>query len=383
MATPWQRMLDELIANAQRAQTGLAEVDGSTPQPEPSPLPGALIGGAVSGASAEPLGWEEGAQQWLKSQAEYDRGLLEEDRDRFDSLYGSAPGSIQAEGAIANTSDDAWMQWMNGQFSDLGELDTPTYKGGYTSAAGSASADPLSILGQYEAASKFRSLSDPTLTAAERSMMEISRRKQERDQRSARTAALSGLRGRGFASGGDEIAALLGSQQETGERRMLEDTVARGQAVGRSMDALKGYGDITGKIRDQSFDESHKRGTALDATSQFNIQQRQDYDAFVAELQQKELQNKFDRSSSLFERGRAVTGDKYKRGVADETFQLDAIGKAPGGGSSGSSSTLGFVDLLKSIEGSRQADEAAQMMADEGEGEVDLFKPKTWKNIIL
>ena len=138
------------------------------------------------------------------------------------------------------------------------------------------------------------------------------------------------------------------------------------------MDALKGYGDITGKMRDQSFGESMGRGKALDATSEFNIQQRQDYDAFVAELQQKELQNKFDRSSSLFEQGRDVTKDKYTRGVADETFQLDAIGKAPGGGGSGASSSLGFVDLLKSIEGSRQADEAAAMMADEGKGEVEF-----------
>jgi hypothetical protein len=364
--TPWERMIDELI----RRQNSTTVDGGSVPDvPEDEPFLGAAAGSPAP-STPEPLGWEMGGQQRLHEQVLYDRGLLEEDRARFDSLYGSAPGSIQAEGALANTSDDAWMQWLNGEYSGLGSLQTPTYKGGYTSAAGTASADPLSILGQYDAANRFRQLSDPSLTAAERSMMEISRRKQERDQRAARTAALSSLRGRGFASGGDEIAALLGSQQETGQRRSLEDLAARGQAVGRSMDALKGYGDITGQMREQSFGEQFKTGTARDATSEFNISQRQEYDKFVADLQQKELQNRFDRSSSLFEQGRAVTGDKYKRGVADEVYQLDALGAAPGGGSSGASSSIAFTDYLKAIEGARQADEAAGILSDEPEESI-------------
>lgn len=102
---------------------------------------------------------------------------------------------------------------------------------------------------QRAALAKYKSLSDPTVTAQERFMAENARRQTETQERASRDAVMSDLGARGMRGSGAELTNMLGSQQLTGQNRVLNDMAMNANAVDRSMTALKGYGDVAGSMR--------------------------------------------------------------------------------------------------------------------------------------
>lgn len=163
---------------------------------------------------------------------------------------------------------------------------------------------------QRDVMEKYKSLTTPTATAAERYMSEIARRGQESQMKSSRDAVLDSQAARGLRSGGAEIASMQQAAQQTAQDRTLAELGINAQAVGRSMDALKGYagaadslragqqqglglyssgsnalrasqqnalgmqGDLSTALRNASFDEAFKRGSAQDEVGMFDVGQK-------------------------------------------------------------------------------------------------------------
>lgn len=117
---------------------------------------------------------------------------------------------------------------------------------------------------QKEAVDKYKSLSDPAVTAQERYMSELARRGFESADRSNRMAVSEQMANRGLRSGGQEIAANQSSQEQLAQDRLLKELGIQSQAVGRSMDALKGWSEganqlstAAGAIRSADASERH------------------------------------------------------------------------------------------------------------------------------
>lgn len=282
------------------------------------------------------------------------------DEARYNALMPGAE-AIGTAGAKANASQDQIIKdMMDAYAANSDPLQVAGYQGDYTSQAAGAHADPRAIADQRLAAKSFRENMTPELTDAERSMMELSRRDQERQQRGAREATLSSLQGRGFASGGDEIAAMLGSQQETGERRMLEDTEARGQAVGRAERARSGLAGVAGQMRGQSYTEAYGRGTAADQSAEHNANMRQAYDQFAAGFGQSERNAGWGRLMDTSGARAGAVSDEYTR--AGDPWRYKA-GVTSGQTGAGASNRGALVNALMARYGAQQAEDATDKLA--------------------
>jgi len=115
---------------------------------------------------------------------------------------------------------------------------------------------------QADAIAKYKALTSPEITGAERFMGEKARRTAEQQTRSARDAVMGDLAARGLRSSGAELSNMLGAQQQIGQDRVLADLGMQKAAVDRSMTALEGYGRVGGEARN-----------AEDIMSRFNAEQ--------------------------------------------------------------------------------------------------------------
>ena len=185
----------------------------------------------------------------------------------YQALYGVGQGSLDytAEQWRSNPADvraqQAALQRATG-IAD-GSLD-------YESQAAQAFADPRDLAEQREARDKYKSLSDPSVTAQERFLAEMARRKFETDDRSSRQAVSESLAARGLRSGGQQIAMQQSARQQIAQDRVLAELGMQANAVGRSMQALEGYGGMSTAMRNASFDEAYKRGVGADNASANN-----------------------------------------------------------------------------------------------------------------
>ena len=239
------------------------------------------------------------------------------------------------------------------------DIPIPEFLAGYKSQAAGAKADRRAINAQLDALKQWRAQTTPELTAAERTMMEVNRREQEQSLRGQREAALANLQARGMAGGGGELAATLGAQQETAQRRMLEDLAARGQAVGRAQTALQQYGGLAGDIRQQSFGEQFQRGTAADEATRFGQNMQQQYNQWQTEEQRRQQAAEWGRTMDVSGARAAGTADVYRYGTEPARFEERAAGLKTGVGSEGTSA---ITSQLAQIYGARQAEEAARKL---------------------
>lgn len=274
---------------------------------------------------------------------------------------------------IAGGSNDVNFYGLPGM-SDL----QAAYKGSQDVHVGQE--DPAAYAAMQDALSQFKERSDPRVTDAERFLYEQSRRAQEQDERSNRGAVMSNLRQRGLSGASSEIAdAAIGGQRASNDR-LLSDLGANANAVGRAEKDLQNYGGLsstmsaqanniaqsnasnrlqalgqytglgadvsTGNmnrrttgaqaaygaasdLRAQGFDETYKRGTAQDAMSQFNENNRvdvqkynQNYSASERDAAAKRAQDYA--STGLFASGLNATnltsGNKAATDANDATY---------------------------------------------------------------
>lgn len=136
---------------------------------------------------------------------------------------------------------------------------------GLDSQAATATADQRSIDAQYDVLDQLRDRSGQGFTAVERAMLEQNRRNEERDRKAYMDARLRDLNARGAGGSGAEIAAMLGSTQQTSENRMLQDMLAMAAAQERAERAQTARASLAGEMRGQSFGEQFDTGSARDA----------------------------------------------------------------------------------------------------------------------
>lgn len=263
----------------------------------------------------------------------------------------------------AGLADERINTILGGLLAEAGryqDATIPGFAGGYESTAAGAAPDQQAVAGQYGALKQLQALSSPEVTAKEKFLMEQSRQAQEQDQRGYRDAVLENLAQRGALGSGGEIAALLGSQQETGQRRMLEDLGTRAGAVDRSMRAIEASGNLAGDIREGSFGEAFKRGTAADDAAAFNKDLQSQYDQWSTEQLDKQARDRWGRGLDIAATGAAAVQDSYNRGVGGINYRGNIItgSQVPGQ----RATTSAVVDTLNRSRAEEQAREAAEAL---------------------
>lgn len=209
------------------------------------------------------------------------------------------------------------------------------------------------------------------MTAKERFLMETARRAEERDRKAAMDAALRDMEARGVRSGGAEIAALLGAQQTTSENRMLQDLGTQAGAVDRSMLALQNYGDLSGDIRDSSFDEAHKRGTAADVMSRFNKSQKQDFNIWKDNFRQEEKNSGWGRTLDIHGAGTGAVSRKEGRAEKKHTAYRDELATKTGFMGDDQADEM---EVYKLQVGADSEEAAKKALEDDDKWEVGPFK---------
>lgn len=296
--------------------------------------------------------------------------FLKESQDkqdrRLDELISAGTADYRQNAELADTDVAQILADLKGADAGFQDAELPGFAGGYESQGANAYADNMAIGAQYGTLAKLQELSDPSVTAKEQFMMEQSRMAQEGDQRAYRDAIINNLSQRGALGSGGEIAALLGSQQETGQRRMLEDLGTRAGAVDRSMRALESSGQLAGDIRGSSFEESFKRGTAADDAAAFNADLKSQYDQWTTKLKQDQAKDAWGRDIDIASTGAAAVQDRFNRGVADTNFEGNIVtgSQIPGQ----QQTTSAVVDTLNKSRAERLAKEAADALKPEERG---------------
>jgi hypothetical protein len=141
---------------------------------------------------------------------------------------------------------------------------------------------------QQEVLNRYRDISTPEMTAAERAILAQSQRQFAIHDKANRDAVSRDLQARGVMSGAGQIAQQQSSQQQLGEERVAGTLGAQAQAVQRALIGLQGMesssnalrsGDLAAQgaytsasqtQRKQGFDEEYARGVGADNASANN-----------------------------------------------------------------------------------------------------------------
>lgn len=242
-----------------------------------------------------------------------EKGAAEAEKDRVEQSYEDwesefMPGLREAmEGASAG--DAAAIQRLNTILAGIEDPEIADYVGDYVSQAAQAGASQEAIDRQKGQFDKLNALSDPTMTAEERLMQEISRRQQEADLRSYRGALANDMQARGVYGSGNELTMNLAAASEAAQRRALDEMSAQANAQTRAMDALGKATDLSSTIRDSEAQESQYRGDAADIASKFNKELKTRYDEWVAGEKRKSNENAIGRAEKIAS-GAMMLGDK-------------------------------------------------------------------------
>lgn len=255
-----------------------------------------IAGGSGDITAAQGVAAQGVAQQYYSNPADIAR-----QQQAYDDLQGIANGSLdwQSQGAQAyadpRTVQGQWDVYGQLQAAANGSLDQE-------SQAAKAGASAETIQKQQQGLDKLWGLTDPSITAQERLMMEIARREQETSERASRDAVMSDLNARGMGGSGAEISNMLGQQELFGQERTLADLGAQANAQQRATQSLAMYIDASGQLRSQEFDEAFSRAAAGDAMAVANANRRMQAMGMSADQINNMRQASFD--------------EAYKRGLA-------------------------------------------------------------------
>lgn len=188
-------------------------------------------------------------------------------RGKYDQL---AADTTKSAGRFNEMSGDLWDE-LKASFEGLDQSDRealgkymgetdPLMKQLEARGWGSdIAADPESLAAQRDVMERYKGLSTPEVTAQEKLIAEMARRNFEAQDRGNREAVMQNLAQRGLNSGTLQVANNLAAQERLGQDRTLAELGMQASAVGRSMQALEGYGGQANQLR-----------TANDAISKFN-----------------------------------------------------------------------------------------------------------------
>lgn len=207
--------------------------------------------------NAFPTPRQKQKQKAVSDIQESNAGLTAVENEEYQKLKGEVAG--------AKTKDEADLAALTGSYKDLNKQDQSALAD-YLSATDpmmaeifARTSDPADIQRQLDAyneqkgvVDKYKSLTDPTVTAQERYMSELARREFEAADKSNRAAVSEQMANRGLRSGGQEIAANQSMQQQLAQDRLLKELGIQGQAVGRSMQAMEGWSNATNQLGVQS-----------------------------------------------------------------------------------------------------------------------------------
>ena len=262
---------------------------------------------------------------WIaKSQPLLDAAGVKADASEAEIMAGLKKAGIAAD-ATTRAAIDQMVA------SRPAQIKAHKYGGDINSIAAGADASGESIAYQNQALRELSGLTKPEVTAQERFLEMRSRLQEEQSRKAAQDAALQNLQRRGIRSGGAEVAALQGAQQQTSQNRLLQDLGTQAGAVDRSMQAIKGLGDLSSMARTQSFDESFKTGTAADDISKFNSKQKSDYQAWRDKFKADENQADWVRTTQVADANRTAGLDTYGHQVDQSNLatgqKKDAYGR--------------------------------------------------------
>jgi hypothetical protein len=335
-------------------------------------------GGRGSGSEGSAgMSDNEIAEQLLALAEESFEGTQAEwDAYRADMLRRIADGSnaLSTSGFIGSQEETGLVGDYRELFGDLfGEdIEAADYVGDYSSQAGRARGDEWAMGQARDTLQDLRERGQEGITPIERLQMEMARRDQESQQRSSREAALRDMRSRGFGGSGMEMAALLGTQQETANRRALENQAAMAGAQQRSDRALGQAGQLGLGIDQQAFGQDYQRGQARDRASEFNNNLRADYDQYVTGTQLANREQQWGAGGEVLSEGQEASRQRYKYNVAPAIWGTESAGRYL---SPRKPDTASTTDALKSIWGAQQAERAASSLEDDG---FNLTDPTTW-----
>jgi hypothetical protein len=221
--------------------------------------------------------------------------------------------SLLQGGKAANATDSDTIAALNQANKDVGYYGAANYGPDVVSKAGQAAADPRDIAAQHEVMDQLAAESTGALTPQESYNMELARRNEEQDRRAALEATLSNLGARGIRSGGAEIGALLGSEQNTAQTRAIQDQAALAAASQRAIQAQEARGNLSTGSRGQSFTETLQPGQAQDAVSQFNKTQGLTQQNYQQQQAAQQAQAGFGRAQQVAATTLGNTQDVYGR----------------------------------------------------------------------
>lgn len=183
------------------------------------------------------------------SQAQYaqaDPSSIAAQNQALMQLQGAANGSLnqtsQAAHAYANAGDVENQRNAADQLNAIANGKNDIRVG---------QADPAAYAAALDAMGKFKTLSDPNVTAQEKFIYEQARLREEQDNRSNRAASLTNLRQRGMLGSGMEVTSAALAGQQTSQNRLLSDLGAQSNAIGRAMTSLQGYGSMSANLNAQ------------------------------------------------------------------------------------------------------------------------------------
>jgi cell division protein ZapA (FtsZ GTPase activity inhibitor) len=291
------------------------------------------------------------------------------------STVTAQPVTSQAAQAYANPQDIANQYAAQAQLAAIanGSLDIdPMSVPGMRQLQGVANGsldlkpgqlDPAAYAAAQDAMGKFKELSTPEVTDAERFIYEQALQNQIMNDRANRQGVQSQLRQRGLSGAGQQIASTALANQQNSENALLTSLGANANAVQRAMAALQGYGAVstnlnaqanqmgaqnqstrsgaltnmtgiaaniennnmnrqlsgaqsnaqmTTAMRNESFQEAYQRGQAADSTAMFNSAQS---------VQVSEFNNTFAQNDAI-RRGN-LAGQYAQAGIGTNQINLN------------------------------------------------------------
>lgn len=213
------------------------------------------------------------------------------------ALYSTLAGQNSA----SNAQQNAIVAQFTAQLSQLNGEDRANYMNylretnPYMAELVAQNSDPELVGNQKDVLQRYKELSTPQVSAAERLIASQARQKFESDDRASREALMQQLAGRGLKSGGLVIANNQANRQQLSQDRMNAELGLQANAVSRGMEGLAGYGQEANILRN-----------ADDAVKQFQDQYKQNEAQRISQLALNRNQSGYQMTNA--QTGRAQAG---------------------------------------------------------------------------
>lgn len=180
---------------------------------------------------------------------------------------------------------------------------------------------------QKDVLQQYKDRSSPEITAQERLIGELARRKFENDDKSSRDAQFREMQMRGLNSGGQQIAAQQANRQQLSQDRLLSELGLSANAVGRSERMLGGQATVADSLRNaddkmRNFQDTYaqndairRAGVSLDRAQEGRATTGARGDRNVTSEQESQgaLRDKDTRNAADYDAGTETTDKNYDR----------------------------------------------------------------------